>query len=370
MKDPYAIDSHKMIYHPKRTAEVLEAGDNWEKARSVYPIYVEISPIGTCNHRCRFCAVDYVGYKPDRLRLPIMAQRLPEMAQLGVKSVNFAGEGEPFLNKNLGAMILIARDSGLDVSLTTNASIMPKTFPAEVLWALSWLKVSINAGAAETYAHIHQTRPEDFDRVLDNMRAMVQAKRAMNLSCTLGAQSLLLPDNVGEMEQLADICKEIGMDYLVIKPYSQHLSSGNREYAKIDYNHYFAVGELLREKSDDHFSLIFREESMRLATDEIRYDTCYATPYLWAHIMANGVVSGCSAFLLDDRFEYGDINQNNFQEIWEGERRKEGLRFVREALDITQCRQNCRMDKVNRYLHAIQIKVPMMMNFIPNIFEP
>ena len=46
MPDPHHIDSHKLIYHPERVAQVMKVGKDWEKAKNIYPIYMEISPIG------------------------------------------------------------------------------------------------------------------------------------------------------------------------------------------------------------------------------------------------------------------------------------------------------------------------------------
>ena len=57
------------------------------------------------HHRCTFCAVDYIGYKNTMLDGPVLRERLTEMAKLGVKSIMFAGEGEPTLWKPLPEII-------------------------------------------------------------------------------------------------------------------------------------------------------------------------------------------------------------------------------------------------------------------------
>ena len=365
MADLFNIDSHKLIYHPERVAQIRGVGKDWEKAKDIYPIYMEVSPIGACNHRCQFCSVDYIGYKADRLSVEMMRERLPELGRLGIKSIMYAGEGEPLLHKNISEIIRLTKQAGIDVSLTSNASVMPKDFLDDGLPNISWIKVSLNAGTAETYAKIHQTDKGDFDKVKANLKAMTERRRDKGLDCTIGAQILMLPENVDEIETLIKICRdELGIDYLVIKPYSQHHSSNNQKYKDIDYAVWLDMEKDLSSYSTETFNVIFRGNTMRKYTAADRYSHCYSVPFVWGYIMASGVVSGCSAYLLDEKFEFGNVNEKSFEEIWTGEKRKQNFEYVTNELDVSTCRKNCRMDEVNRYLYKLIDENPPHVNFI------
>ena len=92
MTDRYKIDSHKLMYHVPKV-------NDWLDKKTIYPIYMEVSPAGACNHRCTFCALDFMEYQKRYLDASVFKERLIEMGQLGVKSIMYAGEGEPFLHK-------------------------------------------------------------------------------------------------------------------------------------------------------------------------------------------------------------------------------------------------------------------------------
>ena len=331
--DKFRLDSHKLEFHPHRVAQWLDAKDDWEKAKKVYPIYVEVSPMGACNHRCTFCAVDYIGYNPVHLDTAIISERLCEMSALGVKSVMFAGEGEPLLHKDINEITQSAIRSGLDVAFTTNGVLLDKLD----LTGVSWVKVSLNAGTRDTYAKVHRTKEKDWDRVWSNLYGAVKRKG----NCTIGVQMVCLPENAGEEKALQDLCADAGVDYCVLKPYSQHKMSITKQYE--GYKPINLVGGK---------NVVVREEAIK--TESHSYDKCSATPNFWAYIQANGDVYSCSAYLLDERFRLGNINEQSFRGIWEGERRKANWEMVTQRLDISGCRVNCRMDKANRYLWGFE----------------
>ncbi len=348
--DNYAIDSHKLIYHPTRVSKWYES-TTWDEKKSIYPIYVEITPIGSCNHRCTFCSVDYIGYKSIKQEEELLKKRIKEMAQLGVKSIMFAGEGEPTLYKPLPNILDVCTEVGIDTSLTTNAVAINAKTMHNYLKNCSWIKVSINAGDKQTYAKIHQTKQTDFEKVVQNLTLASKIKKEKNYSCTIGSQMLLLPENEHTALNLAKTMRDAGVDYLVIKPYTQSLYGTSRIYEGQTYDKMLYLEEKLKEYETETFKIVFRANTMK-KLNEIKqpYSKCYSTPYFWAYIMADGSVYGCSAYLQNEKFNYGNINTHSFKEIWEGKKREEAISFIENNLDISLCRKNCRMDEVNRYL--------------------
>jgi MoaA/NifB/PqqE/SkfB family radical SAM enzyme len=119
MAENIRMDSHKLIYHP-------ETVGRWLKGENIYPIEIEISPSGACNHRCVFCAVDYLGYQPNFLDKDVVLRDISQMSKKGLKSVICSGEGEPLLNKDMPDIANGIKACGVDVAMSSNGALFTK----------------------------------------------------------------------------------------------------------------------------------------------------------------------------------------------------------------------------------------------------
>ena len=343
MTDQFRIDSTKIHYHPKLVSQWLEA-DTWDKAKKVYPPYWEITTSAACNHRCTFCSVDAIGYPAILMDEGILFERLGEAKKLGVKSVMYAGTGEPLAHKRINQIVSSAAFWELDQAFTTNGVLLDKLKHPEMC---SWIKVSLNAGTKESYARIHQTDEKDWEKVWTNIKALVHRRG----HCTVGVQCVVLPENFMDMEQLANLSQDAGVDYLVLKPYSQGTFSIVQR--QIDYKEMEDELQAVKQFSTPSFQVIYRENAVKREVEEHKYEKCLATPFMWTYSMADGRMFSCSAHLMDNRFCIGNLNTHSFQEIWEGEGRRKQWELMKE-FDIHQCRKNCRMESVNQYLDQVK----------------
>lgn len=329
MAENIRMDSHKLIYHPDVVAKWL-AGEN------IYPIEIEISPSGACNHRCVFCAVDYIGYQPSFLDKETILRDISRISKKGLKSVICSGEGEPLLNKDMPDIANGIKHCGVDVAMSTNGALFTKEKAQECLSAFTWIRFSVASMEEKSYDQIQRGKDGDLERVKENISEAVRIKRDRKLKTTLGVQCLLLQENMMQLPDMVKLLREIGVDYLTVKPYSQHLHSENT--FQIDYDMMLELEEELKEYVTENFAVYFRANAMKKMHHKKCYNQCYGLPFM-THIDAKGNVWPCVAHIGTKEFCYGNIYEQTFEEIWEGSRRKKVIEQL-NALDINKvCRE-------------------------------
>lgn len=344
MAEEIRMDSHKLIYHPETVAR-------WLNGENIYPIEMEIGLTNACNHRCIFCAVDYTGYQSNRIDSRILIGNLEELAPRGVKSIIYAGEGEPLLHREAPDIINRTKALGIDAAMSTNGVLLTPEMSRECLGSLTWMRFSVAGITDTTYDRIQQGKPGDLSRVLSNMEAAVRVKKEQGLNTTLGVQLLLLPDNKNEIVQMGKELRKIGVDYFTVKPFSQHPQS--RHILQVDYKEMLELEKEVKQLQTDNYKVYFRAHSMQKLECKRCYKHCWALPFM-VYMDAKGNLWPCIVFMGKDELKYGNIYESSFVDIWEGGHRKEIVdHFMNMDLE-KNCRELCRLDEMNRYLDQLK----------------
>jgi pyruvate-formate lyase-activating enzyme len=180
----------------------------------VPPVTLDLWPSLTCNARCPLCQYRVSGAREEvdrtgsvRVMSPALADAIfSGAAAIGVRSVILTGGGEPTLNANLVDIARLARTHGLRWSLNTNAFILDKpTTLALLSESPSYLKISVDAGTAESHRNIYNVAGM-YQNVLDNAIA------AACISAELGTRNVGISFSLGSTttdEELDDIRRAI-----------------------------------------------------------------------------------------------------------------------------------------------------------------
>ncbi len=351
----YDFDGHKLIYHPDRVAQFLKEGD-------CYPLYMELSPVGSCNHRCVFCAYDYIGYPNRRLETDRTLRLLDELAECGVRSILFAGEGEPLLHPDIDRFIRRAWENGIDAGIFTNGELLDAEMAEKLLPCLTFVRFSVSGGGRENYAAIHTTKPAAYDAVMRNIRRAASVKAARALEVDIGAQFVVLRENIDHLREAAETLRGAGVDYLAIKPFVlQSVRQGYRMKA--------LEPELLEERlrevetpETDSFRIVARRDSFA-RYGRRGYRRCHGTSFI-SVVNSAGEVGTCLPYWDREEFLFGNIQEGSFREIWNGNRRRMVVKNLTENLEAHSCPPNCRCNAVNEFLWELRHPTVKHVSFI------
>jgi cyclic pyranopterin phosphate synthase len=348
------LDGNKLIHHIDRV-------NQWNRGELIAPIYVAFSPTSYCNHHCIFCVYHYKEFKPIFFPLERYAALVKEWSSAGVRSVFFAGDGDPLLNKQCHEMVRLTKEAGIDIALNTNARLLSEKNIETFVDCLSFIRISVNAGSAKNYAHIHGTNESDFEIVIKNIELLVEKKKQKNSKITIGVQLVLLSQNLNEVKQLAEKLKSIGVDYFSIKPFLKHPDikfDDNIENLSSTLDDFL---EFQNKISTENFKFNLRK-NLFLDKFQRNYKKCQATQFM-IEIDAVGDIYSCGPFIGDPNHKLGNIMKETFDSAWNSEQAKKTREHVSCNVDVSKCMPFCRPDSVNDFLWNLT-NPPQHINYI------
>ena len=263
------------------------------------PFILFVDPASACNFSCQFCPTGHAdliketGRYQGVLKLDTFKKIVDDLHEFDqpLKVLRLYKDGEPFLNKNLAAMIRYAKDSGRVqyIDTTTNGSLFSQKRLGEVLEA-GIDKINISVDGMNNAQYKQFTGYDfDFDKFVENVRWLYRNKGDCEIMMKIPGE-LLQPGQREEfMQTFGDHC-----DRIFVENFAPC-------WPEFDV--------------EEHTGFKITEGIYQQPLQPT--DTC---PYIFyaMSVNADGLVSAC---FLDwgRKLAIGDVRQQSLLEIWRGD---------------------------------------------------
>lgn len=285
-----------------------------------YPPALMIEPTNICNLRCPLCPSGNGSLKRERGMMSYtMYRHIVDRVFHKVGMLILWNQGEPYLNPEFNHMVRYAAEHGLYSMCSTNASLSLDA--VEIIRSgLSKLIISMDGISKTTYDQYRING--DYDLVLRNMKALVEAKRALNSATPqIVWQFIIMRQNEHEIEDVKRIAKEIGVDKLEFKTV--------QIYSKDDLSFLPSDHKLSRYNA--------KNSDFKLKTGLL--NRCRR---LWTQPVINwdGELSIC-CYDKDLQFQIGNIAEQSFEDLWFGSAMNKIRRQILKGRDKFAICRNC-----------------------------
>lgn len=332
----------------------------------VAPKQAQLIISDSCNQNCHFCAYRMDGYSSNQLfmgdSVPMKyghnnpqrwiekqkaCEILLDLANLGVQGVQFTGGGEPTVNPHHEDIFEYALGVGLKCALVSNGVRWSDSLVA-MLARFSWVRVSIDAGTAETYAKTRDTSPGTFDKVWGNVRRLAHAIRTPTpTDCVLGIGFTVTPDNYTEIQKAIEIASGSGAAYLRVS--AMFSPDGAEPFRNI----YPRIRDDIRnasalwERRDFRVHDLFGDRVEDLEQKAPDYPTCYYQHYN-TYIGGDENVYRCCVLAYNEHGLLGSIKKRGYADFL----RDPEVQAKLDNFDARSC-ERCQFNSKNRAMNYI-----------------
>ena len=360
------LDGTKVAYHAERIAA-------WDRGEHIAPITIDMALTRQCNYACHFCYAQMQENDRKTITAEVMDGFLQDCAEIGVKGISFVSDGESTISPAFAHSVRRGHGLGIDMAVGTNGLLFKRDWSEDLLQHLTYLRINFSGGERKRYAEIMGVKEEWYDRVVQNIRDMVEVKAKRGLTCTIGTQFVLDPRYADQIIPFAKLSVQLGVDYGVIK----HCSDDEEGKLGVDYTKYAELEDLLHEAealSTPQTAIVAKWSKIR-GGNRRSYNRCYGAPFI-LQISGSGLVAPCGMLFNAQyrKFHIGNICETRFKEIWQSDRYWEVMRYLGSDQFNAQkqcgslCLQHCSNVALDNHKKGIPMPVvegvPKHVNFI------
>ncbi len=343
------------------------------KAKPPLTVYWSVNSV--CNLYCKMCDVGMANVESNFFKNLRINGKLHEIAidrfksvideVAPYKSMISINSTEPLMYKPLGEAVAYARHCGLDVAVTTGGYLLPKRAEELAEAGLSRLNISID-GAPERHNKI-RGRKDSFQKSAEGIGILKEKAKSLGRNIEVLANCTISNLNYDDLEDFYDSLANLPVDRINFTYYSFVTEEMAQEHNALWGDKYEATVNCLGDEAQPYwvdvdilhsqiqavqakdkeykkvaFMPFFNKEQLRTYFHEphkfMGQGRCVVNWFI-AQIIADGDVIPYTRCY---HIPLGNINQQSFMEIWNGEKAqawRQDLRKYRRFPACTRCDQ-------------------------------
>lgn len=300
------------------------------------PYKIQLNPQGYCNHNCTFCAYRNAGFEKEGMNYlkddwvkdgrekvvegksglskQVSQEICEDINELGIKETEITGNGEPMCHPHIYKIFEILNEGNSKITLVTNGTNLKQVIPF-ITKNWSWIRVSINAGTAQTYQNIHQTNNiNSFNKVMNDLKYVKET-----IKIPIYVSFCVVPENYKEIVLMTQKVKKMGLDGIKFNAVYTIEKDGmfNDNQAKVVQD---MINKAKKLETDD-FKVMDSFWKREKYNSNGEFDKC-SFQYFVVNISYDGKVYPCCITTTRDQYAYGDLNKARFKDIIQSEQRK------------------------------------------------
>jgi radical SAM protein with 4Fe4S-binding SPASM domain len=322
------------------------------------PVRLQIETTDVCNLKCRMCSREVIdGMNTGTMPLEQFKDIVQEISPY---YLTLNGLGEPLIDKTIFEKLEFVHDRGIMTAMPTNGSYIRGEKLEKLAQNLpDTLTFSIDGAGKDSYEYVRVLG--NFDQVITNYRAILQRRHDGKTRRNTRVQVLcaLQKANLRDFRPMYELKKSMpGVDSFSLVPIFDYDAEGHafagliptRQdvlalHAEIDK----AIGEATDAEEAEFYRNWKSTSSVWLDHDPDSPATIYESscrvPWYSTYIDTKGRVYPC-CYLINSAHVMGNINEQSFSEIWQGERYKEfRRRLAHDRKNLVGCKTCPRDDE-------------------------
>jgi MoaA/NifB/PqqE/SkfB family radical SAM enzyme len=287
------------------------------------PVVVDMEPTNFCNLRCQHCQVTH-WEKPKRLLTMDHFKSWVKPFKTASR-IKLQGMGEPFLNKELPAIIKELEKQHIYIHVVSNGTVMTDDI-YEVMTKTRHFNVTISFDGADKMTFEKIRVGSDFDEIKANLTKLIQAKPRTSKVC---AAMVGFEEHKDQIKPTIELLAGLGVDEFILQLVVLNLGQDSLNPMTVERR------ITLKDKTNAFKTDLFetaRRNGLKMEIADDSYDEQNPCPWPWlgTYIDTEGYVIPCCRIANAETCSFGNLNQQDFQTIWHSKEYQQLRKRIKE----------------------------------------